>query len=304
MQKLPFSATHDAHPMSTVVLCAASRNCVRDTGSWRAQRNAPVSDRRTINNRERSIQMQTYAKMRSVLGGARCVVLRVLLQSLFGVHSMILITGATDGIGLALARHYADEGADLILIGRKPLSALDPDLFTADTYCQVDLSKSDCAEVVRRFLQAHDVHAVDLAVCNAGVGYHGATEDQPAEDIAAMVAVNLEAPMALTQLLLPYLKRAQGKIAFIGSVVSMLPCPQYAVYGATKAALEDFARNLRIELQNSPVRVQAIRPGAVNTGMHAKSGVDPVAMKVMNIDDQGEGRIPPHEALPALLLRD
>ena len=186
---------------------------------------------------------------------------------------MILITGATDGIGLALARLYRARSEPVTLVGRRALAELDPGLFTTRNYCRADLSEPGCEARIAKFLDAENVHSLDVLIHNAGVGYHGPAENQSPGDLARMVAVNLTAPMCLTQALLPRLESAKGRIVLISSVVSVLPCPSYAVYGATKAALDDFARNLRIELARSPVRVQVIHPGAVNTGMHAKSGI-------------------------------
>ena len=188
--------------------------------------------------------------------------------------STILITGATDGIGLALARQYAQSHTRLILIGRRPLAELANPLFTSDTYCQVDLAERTCAEQVLLWLHENHVNAIDLVVHNAGMGYIGPVANQGAEEIRRMVAVNLRAPIALTHALFPHVAAAQGKFVFISSVVSALPGPDFAVYTATKAALDGFVRNWQIELAAShqPVRAQLIRPGATRTGMHAKSG--------------------------------
>ncbi|MCL4861076.1 MAG: SDR family NAD(P)-dependent oxidoreductase [Caldilineaceae bacterium] len=188
--------------------------------------------------------------------------------------SIILITGATDGIGLALARQYAQSHARLILIGRRPLAELADPLFTNDTYCQVDLTERNCAEHASFWLHENHVGAIDLVIHNAGMGYIGPVADQGTEEIRRMIAVNLRAPIALTHALFPHVAAAQGKFVFISSVVSALPGPDFAVYTATKAALDGFVRNWQIELAASgqPVRAQLIRPGATRTGMHAKSG--------------------------------
>lgn len=185
----------------------------------------------------------------------------------------ILITGATDGIGLALARHYHSQAKRLILIGRRPLAELDSTFFTPTNYCQADLSQPDCAAIVARFLQDQAISPLDWLIHNAGLGHYGPTHEQSAESVQTLMAVNLMAPMALTHALLPFMTASSApKIVFISSVVSALPCPEYAVYGATKAALDGLARNLRIELRNS-MTVQTIHPGATRTGMHAKSGM-------------------------------
>ena len=184
----------------------------------------------------------------------------------------ILITGATDGIGLALANHYQAQAHNLVLIGRRPYSDVSLKEFTNENYCQVDLSRLDCANTVDRWLREHNINRIDWLIHNAAQGHYGPTEAQAAENIKSLVAVNLQAPIALTQVLLPLITQPDGKIVFISSVVSSIACPEYAVYGATKAALDGFARSLRIELRDS-VQVQVVYPGATRTGMHAKSGL-------------------------------
>jgi short-subunit dehydrogenase len=187
------------------------------------------------------------------------------------VPKTILITGATDGIGLALARRYHTQCARLLLVGRRPLVTLAPPLFESATYCQADLSQPDCASTVADFLRSQQIARLDLLIHNAGAGYYGPIERQPFASIQELIAVNLRAPIALTHTLLPLLEAARGRLVFISSVTAALPTPDYAVYGATKAALGSFAANLRIELRGR-VTVLVIAPGATRTAMHAKSG--------------------------------
>ena len=194
----------------------------------------------------------------------------------------VLITGATDGIGLALAQIFAKASARLVLVGRRPLAETPAGrLFTPATYCQADLSRPGAADVVRDFCRLRKITWLDLLILNAGTGYVGPIAVQTPESISALVAVNLKAPIALTQALLPVLETAQGKVVFVSSVSSALPTPDYAVYTATKAALEGFARSLRVEMGDGPggrIRVQTLFPGATYTGLHAKSGVDQAQM--------------------------
>ena len=187
-------------------------------------------------------------------------------------RSTVLITGATDGIGLALARHYQASGDRLILLGRRPRSELDPELFTADTYCQTDLNDPYCPAQVERFLLELEIEGIDLLIHNAGTGYYGPVESQTEQSIRNVVSVNLKAPILLSHRLVAFVQPVRGKIVLIGSVVSALPCPEYAVYAATKSALEGFGRSLRIELVGT-AQVQVIHPGATRTGLHAKMGV-------------------------------
>ncbi len=192
----------------------------------------------------------------------------------------ILITGATDGIGLELARQYKAAGEYPLLLGRRAwadLAALADEFAEAD-YCRADLADADCAKNVLSFLEARGINQLDMVIHNAGVGFYGRPREQSAESITQLVDVNLAAPIALTHALLPYLREKTGQIAFISSVAADLPAAEYTVYIATKAALDDFARNLRLE-QRGKVIVQAIHPGATRTGMHGKMGVSAETLK-------------------------
>lgn len=187
----------------------------------------------------------------------------------------LLITGATDGIGLALAQQLAASGARLVLVGRRPLDDLPASLFSAATYCRVDLAAPDAATQVAAWLSDHAITALDAVYLNAASGYIGNTAAQPQADIHRQVAVNLWTPIALTHALAPHVEAARGAFIFISSVATAIPTPDYAVYTATKAALEAFARALRSELiaDRRPIRVHIIRPGATRTNFHTKSGV-------------------------------
>lgn len=173
----------------------------------------------------------------------------------------ILITGATSGIGLALAEHYARAGWRVIGHARHPR--------TGD-WVHADLAAADCASAIASQLQAHAVHGLDVLIHNAGIGWFGDVAQQPMDDIYAQFTINLASPLALTHALLPLINAAHGRIAFVSSVASALPVADYAVYAATKAALDGFARALAAEL---PGRVLVLWPGGTRTGMHARAGV-------------------------------
>ncbi len=210
------------------------------------------------------------------------------------IETTTLITGATDGIGLTLARLLQARGERPFLLGRRPLSDLNDPLFTPDTYIRADLSQPDCARRVLDFLAGRQVTRLDRLIHNAGIGYYGPTAAQSPPSIDQLLAVNLLAPIRLTHALLPYLKRAQGQVSFVSSVVAIMPGPDYAVYAATKAALEGFARSLRQELLGQ-VAVQIVRPGATRTGMHAKMGLETSVMDWR--------RFPPADKIAPTMLR-
>lgn len=205
-----------------------------------------------------------------------------------------LITGATDGIGLVLARLLQTRGERPFLLGRRPLSDLNDPLFTPETYIQADLSQPDCAQRVLAFLAERQVTRLDRLIHNAGIGYYGPTAAQSTQNIDQLIDVNLLSPIRLTHALLPHLKRAQGQVSFVSSVVAIMPGPDYAVYTVTKAALEGFARSLRQELLGQ-VAVQIVRPGATRTGMHAKMGLETSVMDWR--------RFPPADKIAPTMLR-
>lgn len=185
---------------------------------------------------------------------------------------VVLITGASDGLGLALARSYHAAGARLVLVGRRPINQLDQKLFTSPTYIQTDITHPDATELIYSLLKKQGIHQLDLLIHCAGVGWYGPIANQPPESIDHVLQTNLYAPIALTHTLMPFLLAAHGQIVLIGSIAAGLPVPEYAVYAASKAALAGFARSLRVEMQGR-MSVQVIHPGAVRTAMHARSGM-------------------------------
>lgn len=191
--------------------------------------------------------------------------------------AIILITGATDGIGLALAQQYASANHQLILVGRRPFPPQPSSLFTPQTYCQADLARPDAADTIASWLATHGIDTLDLLIHNAGTGYFGSLAGQPLDQIDELLTVNLHSPIAITHRLFNWLQKARGQVVFVSSVATAVPTPEYAVYGASKMALEGFARSLRIEWQGQ-VTVQTIRTGATRTGMHQKLGLTQAQM--------------------------
>ena len=206
----------------------------------------------------------------------------------------VLITGATSGIGLELARLYATRGARLILVGRRPIASLSDPLFTPQTYCQADLAQPDCTRQVTTFLAQAQITRLDRLIHNAGTGYYGDFARQTAASLDELLTVNLLTPIRLTHVLQSYLAAAQGQVVFVSSVAAAMPTPEYAAYGASKAALEGFAHSLRVEWQGR-IRVQIVRPGATRTAMHAKLGI---SRETMDWE-----KFPPADKVAAQIIR-
>ncbi|HKB59308.1 MAG TPA: SDR family oxidoreductase [Gallionellaceae bacterium] len=187
-----------------------------------------------------------------------------------------VITGASSGIGLELARLCAADGYDLVLTARRTelLRALADELTLA---CNVtvhilpmDLARPDAPAALWRAVTGL-APTVDILINNAGFGDASAFADEPVERIDGMLQLNIAALTALTRLALPgMLARGRGRILNVASLAGMTPGgPGMAVYFASKSYVLSFSRAIRRELRGSGVSVTALCPGPTATGFEA-----------------------------------
>jgi len=173
----------------------------------------------------------------------------------------VLLTGASGGIGCALAAAFIGRGARLAISGRNPTTLDAAKLRPGVRTIVADLT--DESAVARLAAEAGEI---DILVNNAGVGWYGPAAQMPCDDVRRLVEVNLLAPLLLTRLLLPGMtKRRRGHIVFIGSVAGHLGVENEAVYSATKAAVRTYAEALRAEVRRQGIGVSIVSPGAVAT---------------------------------------
>jgi NADP-dependent 3-hydroxy acid dehydrogenase YdfG len=177
----------------------------------------------------------------------------------------ILITGATSGFGAACAKKFASEGWQLILTGRRVerLEALKQELGDS-VRAIIQLDVRDRLAVARSFEQLTDI---DLLLNNAGLalGLEPAWEVD-LDDWETMVDTNVKGVMYATRAVLPgMVARNRGHIINIGSTAGSWPYPGGNVYGATKAFVQHFSRNLRADLLGTRVRVTNLAPGMAET---------------------------------------
>lgn len=192
----------------------------------------------------------------------------------------VLVTGASSGIGEELARLFAADGSDLVLVARRRerLEALAAELEKRHGVAvgveAVDLSRPErLAELCRR-LDQQGVE-VDVLVNNAGFGARGTVAELPEERQLEMVRLNIEALTALTRALLPgMLARRRGGILNVGSVAGFQPGPFMAVYYASKAYVLSFSEALAEELRGSGVGVTVLAPGPTVTGFQEAAGLE------------------------------
>jgi uncharacterized protein len=184
----------------------------------------------------------------------------------------ILITGATGGLGHAIAQAFAARGARLVLSGRRPdvlssLAASVPDAVVAPA----DLTDPDS---VRALAEAHP--DVDVVVANAAMPGSGLLESFTEDQIDRVLDVNLRAPIVLSRLYVPAMReRGSGHFVFMSSLSGRAPVAGGSLYAATKFGLRGFGASLRADLRGTGVGVSIVSPGFVHdAGMFAESGAE------------------------------
>ena len=220
------------------------------------------------------------------------------------MRQLALVTGASSGIGLELARQFADNGFDLII------TAEDDELAAAETNLaggearvraiKADLSTYDGVEGLWSAVGSAG-RALDAAALNAGVGVNGDfTRDIPLEDDLQLIAVNVTAVVHLAKRVLPAMvQRGEGRVLITSSVAATMPGPYYATYAASKAFLQSFAQAIRYELKDTGVSVTALQPGPTDTEFFERAGMEDTKVAEAKKDDPSEVAKDGFEALMA-----
>lgn len=188
----------------------------------------------------------------------------------------ILITGATSGIGLALAQRLSIRH-DVLVAARKPVAQARALLPDCCAYVQADFAAPETAtQGVADDLLKRGWTKLDNAVINAGVGFVCDDGCDTMDTVRQTLDINLTSSVLLARALHPWLAKAGGALTLVGSVAHKGQA-MFPVYAASKAGLHGFARALRSEWAGR-VDVQIIHPGPTQTAMHQKAGFDPGKM--------------------------
>lgn len=168
----------------------------------------------------------------------------------------ILLTGGTGGFGTVLREELMRRGAHVISAGRDDGEDIRADLANTDDVLRL------CRDIAAM--------PIDILINNAGLQYFGRTHEQQETHLAAMAAVNLQAPLLLTRAVLPgMLSRGRGQIVNIGSALAGVPFPHFSAYCATKGALRAFSQSLRREYAGRGITITYAAPRAMKTAMSA-----------------------------------
>jgi short-subunit dehydrogenase len=192
-----------------------------------------------------------------------------------GARSLAVVTGASSGIGLELARCCAQNGFDLVVAADEPrlaraaqeLRALGAEVIDV----QVDLSEPSGVESLHVAVAATG-RPVDALLLNAGIGAGGRFKDISLEDDLRVVDLNVRANVHLAKLVVPDMaRRGSGRVLVTSSIAAGLPGTLQATYNASKSFLSSFAAALRTELRDDGVTVTALLPGPTDTALFGRA---------------------------------
>ncbi|KAF0963503.1 SDR family NAD(P)-dependent oxidoreductase [Rhodococcus sp. T7] len=205
---------------------------------------------------------------------------------------LALVTGASRGIGLELAKLFAQDGYDLVVVADSDTldSAVSELASTGATIVPVraDLRTEKGVEAVYAAVE-EDGRPLAAAALNAGVGRGGSFADTPLADTLAVIDLDVRSTVHLAKLILDDMTRqGEGKVLFTSSVASTMPGPYHAVYNASKSFVQSFSEALHSELKGTAVTVTALMPGPTNTHFFSRAALDDTALGQGPKDDPAE----------------
>jgi hypothetical protein len=201
-----------------------------------------------------------------------------------GLKPITVVTGGSDGIGLAIAKRFAAAGHVLLLVGRRPeqLTAAAAEIRALGTEVHVlalDITAADATRQLDAALSKAGGFA-DILVNAAGMGLSGPFGDHTREEIAALVDLNVRALTLWTHHVLPGMRRRRrGGVINLASLGGYVPGPWQAAYYASKAYVLSLSEALAAELVQEGIRVCAVAPGPVNTQFHERMDAETAAYR-------------------------
>lgn len=191
-------------------------------------------------------------------------------------NKTILLTGATGGIGSAIAKSLSKQGAQLVLVGRDKikLSDLNNHLGGKHLDCVADISTPEGRETIIGFCE-NELRQIDVVINNVGLGYFGAFETMDPSMIEQIIQTNLISQMLLCQGFLPLLKTfKQSEVINVGSTFGSIGYPGFTAYCASKFGLKGFSEALSRELSDTKVSIRYFAPRATQTKLNTDQALE------------------------------
>jgi len=190
-----------------------------------------------------------------------------------------LITGASQGMGLEMARECASLGRNILLISlpKENLKVLSKNIankFNVQTdYYEIDLTESKSAEEIYNWVKKKN-YSIDFLINNAGFGGVGAFEEYTLAYVEKMIDLNIKATTKMTHYFIPELKKnSPSFILNNASMIANFPCPYKSIYAASKVYVKYFTEALRVELESFGISVSLLQPGATPTNDVVKNQI-------------------------------
>ncbi len=191
---------------------------------------------------------------------------------------IVIVTGASSGIGRATALQFAKEGAKVVAVGRneKDLRSLVRKAVSLKGSIKAHLADvTEISQIDRIVSATMDIWGkIDVLVNSAGVIKNGTIETTTLDDWDKMLNINLRSVFALTQKCIPHLAETKGNIVNVSSVAGTRSFPNVLAYCVSKAGVDQFTRCTALELAPKGIRVNAVNPGVVITNLHKRGGMD------------------------------
>lgn len=207
--------------------------------------------------------------------------------------SFAVVTGASSGIGLELAKQFAAHGFDLLIVADSPKISEAANTLknynVAVTEAQIDLAQEDGVDELYQVIRRAG-RPIDAIALNAGVGAGGDfVRDTALEDDLNVIDLNVRSTVHLAKLVLKdMVQRRQGRVLFTSSIAATMPGTFNAVYNASKAFIQSFAQAIRNELKDSGVTITALMPGPTETNFFHRAGMEDTKVGMNEKDDPAE----------------
>lgn len=190
---------------------------------------------------------------------------------------VVIVTGASSGIGRAVALLFANKGSTVVAVGRneKELSQLTKDVTSKKGLIRPHLADvTEMSQLERIASETIHNHAqIDVLVNSAGIIKNGTIESTTLDDWDKMLDINLRSVFVLSQKCVPFLVETKGSIVNVSSVAGTRSFPNVLAYCVSKAAIDQLTRCSALELAAKGVRVNAVNPGVVVTNIHKRGGM-------------------------------